>query len=140
MVKGKVRQARALETRKRLVAAAKKLITANGFDNVSIEDIAKEAGVSAGSFYTYFRKKEDVVEELNKSDFYRLAEIVNEREGEDLPDRLKVYCREYIRGGKGFLHVNDRGCEAPVFIPVPSCFFVTDRIFGKQKKCPEKRP
>jgi AcrR family transcriptional regulator len=69
MEKGKVRQARAVETRKRLVAAAKKLITANGFDNVSIEDIAKEAGVSAGSFYTYFKKKEDVVEELNKSDF-----------------------------------------------------------------------
>ena len=96
MEKGKVRQARAVETRKRLVAAAKKLITANGFDNVSIEDIAKEAGVSAGSFYTYFKKKEDVVEELNKSDFYHLAEIVNEREDEGLPDRLKVYCREFL--------------------------------------------
>ena len=96
MEKGKVRQARAVETRKRLVAAAKKLITANGFDNVSIEEIAKEAGVSAGSFYTYFRKKEDVVEELNQSDFYRLAEIVNEKKEENLSDRLKYYCQEFL--------------------------------------------
>ena len=62
--KRKVRQARAAETRKRIVAAAKKLITENGFENVSIEDIAKEAEVSTGSFYTYFKKKEDVIEEL----------------------------------------------------------------------------
>ena len=51
--KGKVRQARAAETRKRIVTAAKKLITENGFENVSIEEIAKEAEVSTGSFYTY---------------------------------------------------------------------------------------
>lgn len=94
--KGKVRQVRAAETRKRIVAAAKKLITENGFENVSIEDIAKEAEVSTGSFYTYFKKKEDVVEELNQSDFYRLAEITNEMEDKDLNDRLKYYCREFL--------------------------------------------
>ena len=70
--KRKVRQARAAETRKRIVAAAKKLITENGFENVSIENIAKEAEVSTGSFYTYFKKKEDVVEELNQLSFYHL--------------------------------------------------------------------
>ena len=94
--KGKVRQARAAETRKKLVAAAKKLITANGFDSISIEDIAKEAGVSTGSFYTYFKKKEDVIDELNHSDFYRLAEIVNAMGDRDLIDRLKYYCREFL--------------------------------------------
>ena len=94
--KEKVRQARAAETRKRIVAAAKKLITENGFENVSIEDIAKEAEVSTCSFYTYFKKKEDVVEELNQSDFYRLAEITNEIGDKDLNDRLKYYCREFL--------------------------------------------
>ena len=94
--KGKVRQIRAVETRKRIVAAAKKLISENGFENVSIEDIAKEAEVSTGSFYTYFKKKEDVVEELNQSNFYRLAEITNEIVDKDLNDRLKYYCREFL--------------------------------------------
>ena len=94
--KGKVRQARAAETRKRIVAAAKKMITENGFENVSIEEIAKEAEVSTGSFYTYFKKKEDVIEELNQLSFYRLAEITNEMKDKGLDDRLKYYCRQFL--------------------------------------------
>ena len=94
--KGKVRQARAAETRKRIVAAAKKLITENGFENVSIEDIAKEAEVSTGSFYTYFKKKEDIIEELNQLSFYHLAEITNEMKDKGLDDRLKYYCRQFL--------------------------------------------
>ena len=94
--KGKVRQARAAETRKRIVVAAKKLITENGFENVSIEEIAKEAEVSTGSFYTYFKKKEDVIEELNQLSFYRLAEITNEMKDKGLDDRLKYYCRQFL--------------------------------------------
>ena len=94
--KRKVRQARAAETRKRIVAAAKKMITENGFENVSIEEIAKEAEVSTGSFYTYFKKKEDVIEELNQLSFYRLAEITNEMKDKGLDDRLKYYCRQFL--------------------------------------------
>lgn len=94
--KVKIRQVRAAETRKRIVSAAKKLITENGFENVSIEDIAKQAEVSTGSFYTYFKKKEDIIEELNQSNFYRLAEITNEMTEKDLDERLKYYCREFL--------------------------------------------
>jgi AcrR family transcriptional regulator len=94
--KNKIRQVRAAETRKKIVSAAKKLITENGFENVSIEDIAKQAEVSTGSFYTYFKKKEDIIEELNQSNFYRLAEITNEMTEKDLDERLKYYCREFL--------------------------------------------
>ena len=94
--KRKVRQARAAETRKRIVAAAKKLITENGFENVSIEEIAKEAEVSTGSFYTYFKKKEDVIEELNQLSFYHLSEITNEMKDKGLDDRLKYYCHQFL--------------------------------------------
>ena len=92
----KIRQVRAVETRQKIVSAAKKLITENGFENVSIEDIAKEADVSTGSFYTYFKKKEDIIEELNQANFYRLAEIANEMTDKDLDKRLKYYCREFL--------------------------------------------
>ena len=91
-----VRQMRAEETRKKIIEAARRLIAANGFDNVSIGDIVKEAGVSTGSFYTYFKKKEDIVEELNKNDFYHLAEIVTKMEKESLIERLKYYSREFL--------------------------------------------
>ena len=92
----KVRQVRAAETRRKIVAAAKKLITEKGFESVAIEDIAKEAGVSTGSFYTYFKQKEDVIEELNQSDFLLLAKTVNEIRDKDLNERLKYYCREFL--------------------------------------------
>lgn len=90
------RQARAVETKKKIVEAAKALIAEKGFEDTSIDDIVKKAGVSTGSFYTYFKKKEDVVEELNKTDFYRLAEIVNGMEGKDILDRLKYYCMHFL--------------------------------------------
>ena len=94
--KKKIRQVRAAETRRKIVAAAKKLITEKGFESVAIEDIAKEAGVSTGSFYTYFKKKEDVIEELNQADFFVLAKTVNEIKDKNLNERLKYYFREFL--------------------------------------------
>lgn len=90
------RQTRAVETRKKIIKAAKVLIAEKGFEDTSIDDIVKAAGVSTGSFYTYFKKKEDVVEELNKTDFYRLAEIVNEMEDKDILGRLRYYCGKFL--------------------------------------------
>lgn len=94
--KEKVRQVRAAETRRKIIAAAKKLITEKGFESVAIEDIAKEAGVSTGSFYTYFKKKEDVIEELNQADFFVLAKTVNEIKDKNLNERLKYYFCEFL--------------------------------------------
>lgn len=90
------RQARAVETRKKILKAAKALIAEKGFEDTSIDDIVGAAGVSTGSFYTYFKKKEDVVEELNKTDFYRLAEIVNGMKDKDILYRLRYYCEHFL--------------------------------------------
>lgn len=95
------RQKKAQETRARIVAAAKRVIGEKGFDQVSVEDIAKEAGVATGSFYTYFKRKEDVVEELNHTDFFRLAERANEMENAALMERLGFYCREFLKAIEG---------------------------------------
>ncbi|MCD8017810.1 MAG: TetR/AcrR family transcriptional regulator [Oscillospiraceae bacterium] len=90
------RQLRAMETKKKIMEAAKILISAKGFENISIEEIAKAASVSTGSFYTYFKRKEDVVEELNRTDFYRLAEIVNAMPDADILQRLRRYCKGFL--------------------------------------------
>ena len=91
------RKRKAMETKARLIKAARKAISQKGFENVSVEDITREAGVSTGSFYTYFKRKEDIVEAINQVDFYRLAEITNERPG-DLTDRLAFYCHAFLEG------------------------------------------
>ena len=96
-VKKTNRQLRAEETRKRIIQAAKALIATKGFEETSIEDITARAGVSIGSFYTYFKRKEDVVRALDQTDFYRLAEITNEMPDKDIYERLSYYCSNFLR-------------------------------------------
>ena len=92
------RKKAALETRRRLIVAARKILYKRDFAEVSVADIAKEAGVAVGSFYVYFKRKEDIVEVLGDYDFYRLAEIVNGMTGTGILERLAYYCREFMKG------------------------------------------
>lgn len=53
------RQEAALETRRKIVAAVNELLKEKSLNEISIEDITTKAGVAKGSFYTYFKRKED---------------------------------------------------------------------------------
>lgn len=46
---------------KQVVDATKRCIVEKGFANLSVKDIAREAGVSTGVIYHYFRNKEDIL-------------------------------------------------------------------------------
>ena len=92
------RQKSAQETRRRLLVAARKILEKRDFADVTVADIAREAGVAVGSFYVYFKKKEDIVEVLEDYDFYHLAEIVNGMDDKGILERLAYYCREFMKG------------------------------------------
>jgi len=47
-------------TRRQLIDAARRVFERNGYLDVGVDDIVKEAGVARGSFYTYFPSKADV--------------------------------------------------------------------------------
>lgn len=68
------RQLAALETRRKLLEAAKKLVCEKGLVNTSIEEITKACGVSNGTFYTYFKRKEDVVFALSQEMYQGIYE------------------------------------------------------------------
>ena len=55
---------RALKTRNRLYTTAEALITQYGVDNVSVDRIVEEAGLSKGTFYIYFATKDDLLVSL----------------------------------------------------------------------------
>ena len=61
-------QERSRKTRRDLVDAALRLWSARGFDagidETTVEEIAKEAGVTKGTFYFHFAHKEDILLEL----------------------------------------------------------------------------
>lgn len=58
------RTRKGLETRARLLEAAKVVFERDGFLDARISDIAEEAGVSHGSFYHYFGSKEEAFREV----------------------------------------------------------------------------
>jgi AcrR family transcriptional regulator len=53
------RSPRGERTRAALVAAARRVFERDGFVDARIVDVAAEAGVATGSFYTYFASKEE---------------------------------------------------------------------------------
>ena len=53
-----------METRTKLKEAGKRVIFRKGFHEARVSDITEEAGVAHGTFYLYFRTKEDLLLEL----------------------------------------------------------------------------
>jgi AcrR family transcriptional regulator len=68
------RSRKGIETRARLVAAAKEVFERDGFLDARISDIAEHAGLSHGSFYHYFESKEEVFREVAAGVEERLRE------------------------------------------------------------------
>ena len=67
------RSRKGVQTRARLVDAAKQIFEENGFLEARISDIAERAGLSHGSFYHYFDSKEQVFREVAEEVLNRLA-------------------------------------------------------------------
>ncbi len=53
-------------TRQDILEAAARAFVHNGFKAATMQDIAKEAGYTAASLYSYFASKEEIVNELQK--------------------------------------------------------------------------
>lgn len=58
------RSRKGMQTRARLLDAAKHVFEKDGFLDARISDIAEQAGLSHGSFYHYFESKEEIFREV----------------------------------------------------------------------------
>lgn len=54
------RQLQAQASREKIFSTAQTLFAEKGYDKVSVADICREAGVSVGLFYNYFKSKSDI--------------------------------------------------------------------------------
>ncbi|OJU85268.1 MAG: TetR family transcriptional regulator [Solirubrobacterales bacterium 70-9] len=92
------RSPRGLRTRTALVEAARTVFERDGYLEARITDITKEAGVAAGSFYTYFDSKEEIFEAVAAAvQEDMLHPRLRERLGEDDPLVLiDAANREYL--------------------------------------------
>ena len=62
------------ERRERVLDAAVTLINRYGYDKTTVDDIAREAGVSKGAVYLHFRSKDALFEDLFVRELKRYAE------------------------------------------------------------------
>lgn len=52
------------ENRQRILQAARGLFAEQGYEATAVRDIIRESGLSTGTFYNYFKTKEEIFEEL----------------------------------------------------------------------------
>jgi AcrR family transcriptional regulator len=95
---------RGQRTRERILDAAEKEIGGRGFAEASISTITAQAKVAQGTFYVYFRTKEDVMRELVLRMGRRLRRHLT-LSIVDAPDRLEAE-RRGIRAFLEFVRAN----------------------------------
>ena len=90
------RQIAAARTRQKLVETAKSIICDKGLANTSIDEITEACGVSKGTFYTYFKRKEDIVYELSEKMFDEILANAQKCEG-NISEKLENYMIHFSR-------------------------------------------
>lgn len=92
------RQLQAINTKNKIYEAAIDLLETIGFDNIRIEDICKQAGVSVGSFYNYFKSKHHILIEIfNRADDYFRDEVAKSLEDKPVFDTVIDYFDYYAK-------------------------------------------
>lgn len=88
------RQLAALETKKKLINTAKEIVCEKGLVNTSISEITNACGVSNGTFYTYFKKKEDIIFALRRDMYQEIYEKAQAYDG-TLMERLTFFIKNF---------------------------------------------
>lgn len=90
-------QKRALETREKLLKSALKLYTEKGYHSTTVDEIAKNAGLSTGVAYRYFKNKKDMLLAAITYGFYVIKELAGIEEADffktDLENTLTAFER-----------------------------------------------
>lgn len=95
----KERETKGDRTRRYLYDCSVQLFREKGYDQVSVDEIVKKAGVAKGTFYIYFKKKSDIILEMLRQydDYYdRIMSSLDD----DLPVEKRL--EEIVRGACRF--------------------------------------
>ena len=73
-------QTRAIQTREKLLQAALKMYTQQGYYATTVDQIAKEAGLSTGVAYRYFKNKKELLLEALTYAFVNIKQLTGVQE------------------------------------------------------------
>ncbi len=101
------REEKKRQTRKAILDAAIKLFDQKGFDNTSIEELAKEAQIGKGTVYSYFETKKDILFAFCEGRLELIHDEVQKKQNDSVSfiDRLVIIFMnefEFIANHKDF--------------------------------------
>lgn len=85
------RQKQAIATKQKILDVAEKLINEKGFEAVSVDDIVNDCGVAKGTFYHYFKSKDDILTYVMRSPYEQLKQEYEQSEGLPQLERLRQF-------------------------------------------------
>jgi len=89
---------KAQRTKAKVLQSALDLMREKGFANTTIRDVCTAAGVSVGTFYSYFSSKEDVFSDIFQyADEYFIMSVSKKIKGEDTAQKVKDYFKYYAQ-------------------------------------------
>ncbi|MEL6246136.1 MAG: TetR/AcrR family transcriptional regulator [Pseudomonadota bacterium] len=94
--------------RSAILSAARAVFARIGYDATTVRDIIRETELAAGTFYNYFKSKEEVFEAIASDSTERFGEILARvrEESTSFEDYIRAGYRAYFQ----FLH--DENCDA----------------------------
>lgn len=93
-----LREAKKQKTKQAILEAAISLFSENGYDNTSIENIAKIAGVGKGTVYGYFQTKKDIIKGFCEYELEQIHMKLVNGSNQDAPileQMLTIYMTEF---------------------------------------------
>ena len=101
-------------TKEKIVRSARRLFNRRGFDAVSIDDVMGGAGLTRGSFYSYFKSKGDLYAEA-------VIDILNEKQllgsdGVSVHPRAVDNAAQFIRDYLSLEHFEDIEGACPLIV------------------------
>ncbi len=114
------REEKADETRRALFSAAAVVVGKYGYEEASITRITEQAGVGNGTFYNYFKTRQELFDQLLPAVGGQLLEYIASRLDPELSgidrERARIVAYfEFFQKNRGFLRILN---QAEVYAPV----------------------
>lgn len=94
-----IREQKKKRTKKTILKTAISLFNENGYDNTSIEAIAKVAGVGKGTVYSYFNTKKDIIKGFCEYEIEQIHLELVKKSNQNAPilEQMKtIYMTEFL--------------------------------------------
>ena len=95
------------EAKSKIINASRVVFAKKGYHDATMDDVAKELGVSKGALYSYFKSKEDLLKEISLQGHQTLRTILSETcKCDNLEAALEQVYTTITEKYKGNLHTH----------------------------------